>query len=198
MVFNAPFTINKSTMVFQFHPTIHFILDPVPYRPHQNSRAAMRQFYLSCFVLTMLSGAALAQEREWQLDATDQDAFLVFGVPQSDDVGISFWCKLGSKRLKVMSPVVSMHLKQGATLPVILEIGGKDFALTGRSAVGAKGTEDTVEAETPAKGPLVDALEESDRFRVRVGGHQATFPLLDADIDGLLKLCRDVPTEAQQ
>lgn len=158
----------------------------------------MRHIYLSCLALTMLSGVALAQEREWQLDATDQDAFLVFGVPQSDDVGVSFWCRLGSKKLKLMAPVVGMRLKQGASIQVVMQIGGKDFALSGRTAIGAKGTEDTVEAETSSQGPLVEALQSSDRFGVKIGGHLATYPLLNADLDGLLKLCRDLPTEAQQ
>jgi hypothetical protein len=158
----------------------------------------MRRFYLSCCVLTMLSNTSLAQEREWQLDATDQDAFLVFGVPQSDDVGVSFWCRLGSKKLKLMAPIVGTRLKQGASIPVVVQIGGKDFAMIGRSAIGAKGTQDTVEAETPAEGPLVDALKTSDRFGVKVGAHQATYPLLNADLEGLLKLCRDLPSEAQQ
>jgi hypothetical protein len=158
----------------------------------------MRRFYFSCLVLTFISGTAFSQEREWQLDATDQDAFLVFGVPQSDDVGVSFWCKLGSKRLKVMAPVIRGRVKNNSNIPVVVQVGGKDFALNGRTAVGAKGTEDSVEAETQAKGPLIEALQSSDRFSVKVGGHQATYPLLDADLPGLLKLCREIPSEAQQ
>jgi hypothetical protein len=158
----------------------------------------MRRFYLSCYVLTMISSASLAQEREWQLDATDQDAFLVFGVPQSDDVGVSFWCKLGSKKLKVMAPVVNGHVKNSASIPVVMTIGGKDFALNGRTAIGAKGSEDSVEAETQASGPLIEALQSSDRFSVKVGKHEATYPLLDADLSGLLKLCQEIPAEAQQ
>ena len=158
----------------------------------------MRHFYLSCFVLAMLSNVAVAQEREWQLDATDQDAFLVFGVPQSDDVGVSFWCKLGSKKLKVMAPVIKGRVKNDSNIPVVVQVGGKDYALNGRTAIGAKGSEDSVEAETQAKGPLIDALQESDRFSVKVGGHEATYPLLDADLDGLLRLCRELPSEAQQ
>ena len=158
----------------------------------------MRRLFLTCIVLATLPLPALAQEREWQLDATDQDAFLVFGVPQSDDVGVSFWCKLGSKKLKVMAPVIKGRVKNSTNIPVVVQIGGKEFSLNGRTAIGAKGSEDSVEAETPAKGPLIEALQSSDRFSVKVGGHEATYPLLDADLGGLLKLCQDVPSEAQQ
>jgi hypothetical protein len=89
-------------------------------------------------------------------------------------------------------------VKNNSNIPVVVQVGGKDFALSGRTAIGAKGNEDSVEAETQAKGPLVDALQSGDRFSVKVGGHEATYPLLDADLDGLLKLCREVPSEAQQ
>jgi hypothetical protein len=158
----------------------------------------MRRLFLTCFAVVMLSVPSFAQEREWQLDATDQDAFLVFGVPQSDDVGVSFWCKLGSKKLKVMAPVIKGRVKNNANIPVIVQVGGKDFALTGRTAIGAKGNEDSVEAETQTKGPLIEALQANDRFSVKVGGHQATYPLLDADLPALLKLCQEIPSEAQQ
>jgi hypothetical protein len=158
----------------------------------------MRRFFPVLVSLALLPTPAHAQEREWQLDATDQDAFLVFGVPQSDDVGVSFWCKLGSKKLKIMSPVPSGRVKAGKNTPMVMQIGGKDFALSGRPGIGAKGSEDSIEAETPASGPLIESLQSNDRFTIRVGGHDATYPLLDADLDGLLKLCLNFPTEAQQ
>lgn len=32
--------------------------------------------------LGLLAGAAHAQEREWTLDASEEDAYLIFGVPE--------------------------------------------------------------------------------------------------------------------
>ncbi|MDO8353983.1 MAG: hypothetical protein Q7T14_11020, partial [Aestuariivirga sp.] len=45
---------------------------------------------LATFVLG--SGLSLAQERVWTLDQTDAEVYLVFGVPETDEVGVSFWC----------------------------------------------------------------------------------------------------------
>ena len=47
------------------------------------------------FAIGLLAGAAHAQEREWMLDASDEDAYLIFGVPETDDGGISLWCRIG-------------------------------------------------------------------------------------------------------
>lgn len=157
----------------------------------------MRRFLPIILAVAIVAPSAHAQEREWQLDATDQDAFLVFGVPQSDDVGVSFWCKLGSKKLKIMSPVAKGATKHAKKISLVLSADGKEFALSAATGIGARGTTDSVEAETPATGPLVDALQNSDRFGVKVAGHQTTFPLLDADLEGLLRLCRELPKEEQ-
>ena len=43
-------------------------------------------------VMVLATGGPSAQERQWSLDAGDQDAYLIFGVPDSDDVGVSLWC----------------------------------------------------------------------------------------------------------
>lgn len=157
----------------------------------------MRRLLPIILSLTLLPTLVMAQEREWQLDATDQDAFLVFGVPQSDDVGVSFWCKLGSKKIKIMSPVPKGVLKSAKKISLVLNASGKDFALMATAGLGARSSADSVEAETPAAGPLVDALENSDRIGIKVAGHETTFPLLDADLDGLLRLCRELPKEEQ-
>lgn len=53
---------------------------------------------LAFFVVISLAAGSLvcspakAQEREWSLDASDQEAYLIFGVADSDDVGVSLWC----------------------------------------------------------------------------------------------------------
>ncbi len=63
--------------------------------------------HLSVFLAALaLAGPVMAQERQWTLDASDQDAYLVFGVPDTDDVGISLWCP-------IRQGVVNLYLPQG-------------------------------------------------------------------------------------
>ena len=56
---------------------------------------------------------AMAQERIWNLDQTDQEAYLVFGVPETDDVGVSFWCTLQSGIVKFYVPETDPDLETG-------------------------------------------------------------------------------------
>jgi hypothetical protein len=46
----------------------------------------------------------LAQEREWNFNTGDEEAYLVFGVPESDDVGVSFWCTIGRGDIGIFLP----------------------------------------------------------------------------------------------
>ena len=56
--------------------------------------------------LVLGSGLSLAQERIWTLDQTDAEVYLVFGVPETDDVGVSFWCTQQSGIVKIVFPGV--------------------------------------------------------------------------------------------
>ena len=57
------------------------------------------------------SSLALAQERVWNLDQTDNEVYLVFGVPETDDVGVSFWCTLQSGIVKLYIPEAGPDIK---------------------------------------------------------------------------------------
>ena len=75
-------------------------------------------FYATCIVI----GPALAQERAWTLDAATEDAFLVFGVPQTEDVGFSLWCKIGSGKITMMTPEPGLKLQDGVAAPMAVLI----------------------------------------------------------------------------
>ncbi len=69
------------------------------------------------FLATIFVQPAFAQEREWLLDAVEEDVFLVFGVPDTNDVGVSFWCKIGTGVVSVFAPLLpSMAATQNAQL----------------------------------------------------------------------------------
>ena len=74
----------------------------------------------------LLAGIALpasAQEREWIFDTGDEDAYLVFGVPESDDAGVSFGCTLQSGEIRIFLPEAGDDLKPNATIRGILPDG---------------------------------------------------------------------------
>lgn len=147
---------------------------------------------LVLFALGLVSCEAVAQEREWSLDASDQEAYLIFGVPDSDDVGLSFWCpvKKGVVNLFVPRPTEELRKNGRKKTPLKVTAGSETATFAGKIEINGESATSSVEVEVPVSHPLFKALEKADRVTVRVDRQEVVFPLYDADVAGLLDLCR--------
>jgi hypothetical protein len=152
----------------------------------------MLRTLLLLLALGLMAGAAPAQEREWLLDAGDEEAYLIFGVPDSDDVGISFWCVLRKDMVNLYLPRPTEELRtlKGKEVPVKLSAGGEAVTFRGKLQLIPEGLYSSVEVEIAADHPVLAAMSESDRLRLRVGTEDLIFPLYDANLAGLIELCR--------
>jgi hypothetical protein len=152
----------------------------------------MFRFFLLPLALALsLAAPASAQERQWVLDAAGEDVFLAFGVPNTDDVGISFWCKIGQKSIRLFTPINGSVRRPKVTLSV----GTTHFHLKTKlnNNEGAKSIEALLQPQTT----ILEALENAQRFEVTLGKHKTTYPLADADFQGLVTSCagKAAPTE---
>jgi hypothetical protein len=144
------------------------------------------------FALGLLAGAAHAQERDWMLDASEEDAYLIFGVPETDDVGVSLWCPIGKGTVNLYMPVPTKLMpknKDGAA-PITITAGTQTDTFRGKADINREAAVSSIEAVIAADHPLIGALQEADRFTVKAGGAEIIFPLYNADLAGLLALCR--------
>jgi hypothetical protein len=142
------------------------------------------------FASATLAVPGSAQEREWVLDATGTDAFLAFGVPNTNDVGVSFWCKIGHQEVSLFAPLTDANMQ-----PVIHVVAGdKDFDLSGK--VNNNDGAITIEALLVPQADILSAFDAAERFSVTLGKHRVTYPLGGADFSGLLKLCAGPPLPA--
>src|SRR5437764_14711254 len=114
------------------------------------------------FPLLISASAALAQEREWSFDTGGEDAYLVFGVPETDDVGVSFWCAVGSGEIRIFLPEASEKLGAGAAVKVDIEVGGNRFSLDGTAAPNEESETASAEAHIESGSPLFPALLAAD------------------------------------
>jgi hypothetical protein len=133
---------------------------------------------------------AYAQEREWSIDQTDKEAYLVFGVPETDDVGVSFWCKLQSDIVRFYAPETDAKLKIGKRVPFVLEIPPKAFRLKGKTTVNQEAGSISLETELKITDPVFAALDAADHFAVTVGHSRNAYPLQDADFKTFLGACK--------
>ncbi len=142
----------------------------------------------SAFIL-MAQLPVHAQERQWTLDATAQEAFLVFGVPETDDVGLSFWCKIGTKKMSAYMPANVAKLHVGETTTMHITANGKTFNLPAKAAMdGVKG-KFTVEGQFLTTDKLFTNLQAADDVTIAIKNFKASYPLTDADFEGLLSAC---------
>jgi hypothetical protein len=161
--------------------------EPVKSTVDVGELSSVKRIALSLFVLAAMSNLTMAQERVWSLDASGEDAFLVYGVPESDDVGVSVWCKIGTPKTSLFFPVTWTSFKDEEVIPIEVVLGEASFKLSGK-ATTSEGS--SIEAKIPEGTAFFDAMKAADRIKLNVGTHKSVYPLADAQIDGLLKLCQ--------
>ncbi len=142
--------------------------------------------------LALMAGAAQAQERDWTLDASEEDAYLIFGVPDSDDVGVSLWCRIGRGAVYLYMPVSAALITpdKDKTAPVTIIAGQQTATFRGKAEIDAKGSFSSIEAELDAGHPIITALRTVDRFTVKTGTAEVVFPLYNSGVSDLFELCR--------
>ncbi len=149
-----------------------------------------KRLVLTISLIALSCTSVMAQERQWSLDVNSEDAYLIFGVPESDDVGVSFWCTLRTGEIKVFVSESDPSLEPGTMASFTITAGKSAARLRGRVESNEDAAATSLEARIPASHPIFDALQLADRFKVEVGTTEDFFPLIDADVTGLLALCR--------
>jgi hypothetical protein len=151
-----------------------------------------RIFFLASGFLAAMVSAGVAQERQWTLDATDNQVFLVFGVPETDDVGLSFWCDIGKGTVSAYMPEPQVKLRDGERTRMVISIDGKATRLAGKAEKEQATGHFTVEAPFKLKDALMKKLRDGQSISVSIKGHATTYPLEDADFDGFVDGCNGV------
>lgn len=131
----------------------------------------------------------VAQEREWQLDAQDEDAYLVFGVPSTADIGISFWCKIGEKTVNVFAPVPETVKSVGAKVSIL--IADHEYHL--KPKFNTDQNTATLEAELKPSAEILTAMTSAERISLKIADHNSVFPTEGANFTEFNKLCTTSP-----
>jgi hypothetical protein len=132
---------------------------------------------------------AMAQEREWQLDAQGEDAFLVFGVPNTTDMGMSLWCKIGQKTMSFYAPMP--HTLKSTNAAVALKIGTAAFPL--KPKFTTENGSITLEAELQPQDKILEALTSTESVALLIASHMTVFPTEGANFQEFNALCLTAP-----
>lgn len=149
----------------------------------------VRRHLMAGLLLVTAVGSAWAQEREWLFDTGDEDAYLVFGVPETDDAGVSFGCTLQSGDIRIFVPDAGEELKPDEKVVLTVVVDGREFTFDGTAAPDDMAGTTSAEAQITAGDALFDALRKADRFQIRAGSEENVYPLEGADFESLVRAC---------
>ena len=139
--------------------------------------------------LLATSHLAWAQERQWSLNASEKEAFLVFGVPDTDDVGLSFWCEIGTNKTSFFVNGAPLQLKQNQSTNIKVTIDNQVFVIKAKAAIDSRGQRPSLEGQFKNDDPMLKAAQNGSILKVAVLGQTNTYPLIDADFVGLQRNC---------
>jgi hypothetical protein len=140
--------------------------------------------------ITSVVSPAAAQEREWTIDQTDSDAFLLFGTPGTDDVGVSFWCKIGGKRVKLfVADAARTKPATGKRSTMKLLANQQAFSLPAQ--LGRQANHDHYSAETDIAlgGKVLQALSVSTQFEIEFPSQNTIFPFDSDNVAAFQRVC---------
>lgn len=132
---------------------------------------------LAAATLIALAAPALAQQKmTWHLQDSDDNAALVFGVPDSDEAAIFFLCKKDAPGLTIQSMIGSKDLARGADTPLMLSAGSVKKSFAGKAVAMEEG--DAVDVEAPAQMADLKAIAKAGgNLTIEVKGAKRTVSL---------------------
>ena len=72
---------------------------------------------------------------------------------------------------------------------VLIDIDNKKFSVKAKAAIDKLGLSKSLEGQIPSNDPILKAAENGSTLKTTILGHTNTYPLIDADLTGLLRTC---------
>jgi hypothetical protein len=132
---------------------------------------------LSLAALNLATAPAFAAERQvWGFVKSDEDVQLFYGIPESDGLTIAFFCKTRTKRIEIISSVLTDAAKKGQSITTTLSNGADSASYDGNVAGD---NEDGLHfaASAAAERKVTDFLKSGKTLTIRVRGKLTRVPL---------------------
>src|SRR6266545_4589208 len=106
-------------------------------RDHQGPNRRRRDMRItlvaSALMLALAGNAAGANKESWDFVEADKETVqLIYGVPESEAVTISFWCETKPKRIEIVTTVLPPRPRKGQTVKTTLSNGVATAAYDGK------------------------------------------------------------------
>lgn len=147
------------------------------------------------FVLALLlsaAPAASAETQSWGFVRSGSEALLVYGVPESEAVTLSFICEPKKKQIDVVTTVLPAKSKLGRQATIKLTNGSASLAFNGKVGRDNADSGEHVSAITAIDARLFDLLENGTSVRIDALGAHDSVPLkgIKGPLAQMRKACR--------
>jgi hypothetical protein len=120
---------------------------------------------------------AAAEKQSWGFVTSGDEVFLVYGVPESEAVTLSFICAPKRKRVTVVTTVLPDKARAGRAVTIRLVNGATTLDYAGKTARDSAEDGVHASAEIAIDPRLYDLLASGKSVRVEVSGAHETVPL---------------------
>jgi hypothetical protein len=142
--------------------------------------------------LLLTAAPATAEKQTWGFVKSGSEVLLVYGVPESEAITLSFICHPKRKSIEIVTTVLPQTAKQGRAGTIKLSNGSTSLEYSGKT--GRDNAESGVHfaAPTTIQPRLFDLLETGASLRIEALGARDSVPLgrIKAPLAQMRKACR--------
>jgi hypothetical protein len=113
----------------------------------------------------------------WDFVKSGDMVQLVYGVPESDVVTVSFRCEGSPKRIEIVSTVVPAKLRMGQSAQTVLRNGRKMAGYDGKIGRDSIDAPFHFQAEVPAEAQVTEILKGGSSLAIGAAGKKQRIPL---------------------
>lgn len=148
----------------------------------------------SCAVALLLVAvpAAAAEKEQWEFVKSGSEALLVYGVPESEAVTLSFICEPKKNKIDIVTTVLPPNARQGRAGNIKLSNGPSSLEYAGKTGRDNEETGVHFSAPTVIDPRLFDLLERGTSVRIDAFGAHESVPLtrIKGPLAQMRKACR--------
>lgn len=147
-----------------------------------------------CALLAMLLAAspASAEKQSWDFVTSGSEALLVYGVPESEAITLSFICEPKKNQIDIVTTVLPSKVKVGQAGAVKLSNGSSSLEFKGKVGRDNEESGEHFSALTAIDPRLFDLLEKGTSLRIEAMGARDSVPLtrIKKPLAQMRKACR--------
>ena len=131
----------------------------------------------SMAILAFAAPVQGANKESWGFVESGKEALLVYGVPESDVVTISFICDTEARRIEIVTTVLPRKPRREQPLKTTLGNGTATAAYDGKVGFSTATEEFHFAASVAAAPKVVDILKSGTSLTIGIPGRQVRVPL---------------------